>query len=224
MKCKQCGQQIISKSGKVFCSQTCSATYNNLHRSKEIHAKQRQTLKQRYKEAPKFKPVWAEDKYKECVVCSKSFVVNSKSRNKKTCSTVCYKKLNSDRATANPLFGGNRSKHIIPYTTKQKSIINLDSSWERDLAVLLDANDIRWDRPGVIWYDQLGRKRKYFPDFHIPSLNIYVDTKNPWRCIQDREKLELVVTQNKINLLVISSNKLITLDTINQPVHGLLIV
>jgi hypothetical protein len=76
-----------------------------------------------------------------------------------------------------------------------------DSRWEATLAIWFDENNIEFIRPKnhIPWIDGSGKNRKYFPDFYLPKLNLYVDPKNKF-CIQDQlEKLNYVKT--KIDLV-----------------------
>lgn len=85
----------------------------------------------------------------------------------------------------------------------------LQSSFEAKLATILDTLQFRWIRPKHLWYlDKLQQKRKYYPDFYLPELDIYLDPKNSYLIKIDNEKIALVRTQNKINLLVISEKEL----------------
>ncbi len=79
--------------------------------------------------------------------------------------------------------------------------IKLDSTWELDVAKWLDSNSIAWQRGDMLrWVDQMGNKRRYHPDFHIPAYNIYLDPKNPYLMKLDREKLDAVRKLHNITL------------------------
>lgn len=45
-------------------------------------------------------------------------------------------------------------------------------------------------------------KRTYTPDFYLPDLNKYLEVKGYFSNI-DKDKLNLVITQNKVDLLLI---------------------
>jgi len=79
----------------------------------------------------------------------------------------------------------------------------MDSSWEVDIAKFLDEKNIEWRRSRklMLWYiDGSGKRRRYYPDFFLPALNVYLDPKNPYKMKQDAEKLRLVREQNNIVL------------------------
>lgn len=76
----------------------------------------------------------------------------------------------------------------------------MDSTWEVKLAQFLDEENIKWDRPkiGIPWQDSKGKTRRYYPDFYIPILNLYVDPKNPISMKQQKEKLVNVGQQVRL--------------------------
>ena len=82
-----------------------------------------------------------------------------------------------------------------------------DSSWEVTVAKELDANNIKWNRPtvGFIWNDE---GRKYYPDFYLPDYNVYLDPKNPYLQIQDKQKLEAAQKRNNIRVLMLNESQL----------------
>lgn len=95
----------------------------------------------------------------------------------------------------------------------------MDSSWEVNIAKWLDEKQIEWTRDrkiNFLWTDKNGIKRRYYPDFYLPKLNIYIDPKNKYKLEKDKYKLNQVVKENKINLIfglendiIISLNELI---------------
>lgn len=90
---------------------------------------------------------------------------------------------------------------------KHKNII-LESSWEKLLAEDLDANNIKWERPNPIIYNDDLQIRRYYPDFYLPQYDLYLDPKNDYLQKIDAKKLRLVTEQNNINLLVLGLNEL----------------
>lgn len=74
--------------------------------------------------------------------------------------------------------------------------VRLDSSWELRVAQALDEMGIAWVRPSFIrWTDSTGKKRRYFPDFYLPDLDVYLDPKNPTGVKAQAEKLEAISSQ-----------------------------
>lgn len=83
----------------------------------------------------------------------------------------------------------------------------LDSKWEETLAISLDQNNIEWERPrgGFIWNEE---GRKYYPDFYLPSLDIYLDPKNSYLQKKDEIKIKQAQERNKIRVLVLDKHQL----------------
>lgn len=206
MKCKNCNAILEGKYTLKFCSRSCAALYNNQFRppqSLEVRLKKSIKLKDFYKTRPgnrlgipsKFK---IEEKKIVCSFCKNSFLGKRKNNKWRTwptlCSDECY--INTKRKNAR----GNKSIIYRGY--------NLDSEWEKELAIFLDKKKILWDRPKdpIIWKDSNNKQRKYFPDFFIPKFNLFLDPKNPICCFQQKEKLEKV--SKIINLIYGDVNKI----------------
>lgn len=86
-------------------------------------------------------------------------------------------------------------KKTLPYTKKDGTIVNLDSSYERILAEWLDKNNIEWLRPRPFeWIDSNEVTHHYFPDFYIPSKDLYLDPKNEYCFIAQKEKIQYIKT------------------------------
>lgn len=91
-----------------------------------------------------------------------------------------------------------RVKHI------KYNDINLDSSWEYEVAKALDENNIKWERNKnysfkYFWND---KEHKYFPDFYLPDLNIFIEVKG-----YERER-DLIKYKTVDNLLIIKKNEI----------------
>lgn len=117
----------------------------------------------------------------------------------------------SDEAKRNISIAAQNSPHqrvckrSHEFIDKQGRKYIFDSSWEDLLAIRLDFLDIKWDRPLPISYEMNGKKYRYFPDFYIPSLNLYIDPKNPYCQKQQKQKLDIV--SKMINLQILGSKK-----------------
>lgn len=89
----------------------------------------------------------------------------------------------------------------------------LQSSYELRTSIILNELGIKWVRPKHLKYNG----RKYFPDFYLPDLDIYLDPKNDFKAIQDREKINAVIEQNSVIVHILSN------DQINKSdIHALL--
>lgn len=85
-------------------------------------------------------------------------------------------------------------KKTLPYKKPDGTIINLDSSYERILAEWLDKNNIEWTRPEPLnWIDTNGISHHYFPDFYIPSKDLYLDPKNEYCFNAQKEKIQYIL-------------------------------
>lgn len=228
-KCGYCNATLIrpkytitnSKSGNVFCNRSCSRKYHNLNITSASRAlqtsKQTASIKRRFVGHVLIKKVHN----RICKYCGGKF--NDTGYAKTVCSDECRSAIRSRNAINCPQFGGNKSRNIIKHVSPFAGKVSLDSSWEQTLAINLDAANIPWIRPSPIKYDRANKFHRYFPDFYIPSLDLYVDPKNPWRLKEDIDKLTRVVDQNKINLLVITDPSKLGIENL-LPIQGLRIV
>jgi len=94
--CKQCNEQFLTKDKrKIFCSQSCSVTWNNLHRNKSIYKKHSQSLKQKFLSGDLILPNTLKEKIKiSCLKCKKDFYINPcLFKTRKYCSLNCYQKI-----------------------------------------------------------------------------------------------------------------------------------
>lgn len=82
----------------------------------------------------------------------------------------------------------------------------LQSSYEYRCFQLLEKLQIKWIRPTFFVYDS---KKKYFPDFYLVDLDIYLDPKNSYLITIDTEKIEKVKQQHGINILILTEGDLV---------------
>lgn len=111
---------------------------------------------------------------------------------------VAWRKRQSDRAKANGLGGQTNYYHY------QYKGIHMDSQWEVDLAIWLDERHISWERSRHLvfsWNDKRGEGHRYYPDFYLPTLGVYLDPKNEYLIEKDRFKIESVIQIHGIKLL-----------------------
>jgi hypothetical protein len=87
-------------------------------------------------------------------------------------------------------------------TIKYKGVL-LDSSWELNLANILDNLKVLWIRPKPIrWKDSEGIEHNYFSDFFLPDYNLFLDPKNPFaRQVQSTKIQHLKEQYNNIIFL-----------------------
>ena len=150
---------------------------------------------------------------KICPICNNFFYI-PKEYPKTYCSREChnkredYKEIQRQHAFKNK-FGGHTSKNSIHYKTQDGNIVYLQSSYEVTVANILDDNNIQWNRPKpFIWIDAMNIKHRYYPDFYLQEYDIYLDPKNDFLITEHKEKIDLVINQNNINLVILSKKDL----------------
>ena len=102
--------------------------------------------------------------------------------------------------------------------------IMLQSTYELEFAKDLDKNNISWIRPDFFLYKLNGKEHRYYPDFYIESLNVYVDPKNDFLInnvnkrlgISDKEKINLVEKQNNIQIIILTKDELTYNDLLKK--------
>ena len=193
-KCLWCAkgfQSTTHKRAKKCCTKSCAVRYAQTKVDPITHKKS----VQRMKSYPRIKEF-------VCVVCGNKFSkkVNNGVVVKKTCSEKCYSILDSKWTRENPNCGGK-----LGYRRFRYKGFTMDSRWEVDLAKWMDEKKIEWDRSKkkymFWWKDENGDERKYFPDFYLPKLNIYLDPKNDFYLQRDLPKLKYVIRAHQINLV-----------------------
>jgi hypothetical protein len=108
-------------------------------------------------------------------------------------------------------------KHVKFY--KIKNILgeeyNVRGTYELKLADWLNNKNILWKRKIYLKYIKDDVKRTYAPDFYIPEINDYFETKG-YFSKEDKEKMNLVNQQNKINVNMIFKKQIKELEKINS--------
>ena len=81
--------------------------------------------------------------------------------------------------------------------------ITFDSQWEVDFAKYCDNNNINWERPKLgIEYIYEDKKRIYYPDFYLPTYDVYVEVKG-----YERDK-DIYKWKSLTNLLIIKHREI----------------
>ena len=230
-KCKQkkiclfCNKEFVDLYGESkFCSQSCSAGFNNKERMKNGKSSKGfkyKIIERNCKCGSKFSIAENQHSIIECdkcrrieyigkrkfiimnttcVICGKDLTYGKGQKVKKTCSRECYSKLMSNNAKQNINCGGETNYKRYVYNG-----ISMDSTWEVEVAKLIDSLNIKWDRSKKLclwWYDDKNNKRRYHPDFYLPNFDVFLDTKNKYLMEQDKYKIQKVLENNKVNLIV----------------------
>lgn len=197
--CELCGQPIPYGKEKEarFCGKSCSAKYNNslrapasLEKKAKISAanKGRRHTKGRVNAC-----FYYRIQFRKCTVCSRDFYIRTwRVDGQTTCSKECRTKaIFAGRTYQN---GSRKSFSYLCLATGTEVI--LESSWEVQIAELLDSRNIAWLRPEPLkWIDEKGKNRLYYPDFYLPSQKVYLDPKNKYCMKMDAYKMKCVSAQ-----------------------------
>lgn len=143
----------------------------------------------------------------KCIICNTVFHHSSF---RKTCGNECFSKLFSNLNTLNINCGGETNYKKFRY----KDIL-MDSSWEVIVAKYMDQHNIKWQRTKKIcflWQDEINQKRRrYHPDFYLPDYNIYIDTKNAYLIEKDKYKINQVLKEHNIRLIIGDEKQIISI-------------
>jgi hypothetical protein len=91
----------------------------------------------------------------------------------------------------------------------------LQSSYEFRCSEILNELGIKWIRPKFLKYELEGKVKNYFPDFFLVDYNIYLDPKNSYLAIKDKEKIKSVIDYNSVNVVILLEEQL-TIEYIKQ--------
>ena len=183
-KCRNCGAtfKCRKKGNDRFCSQSCSATYNNLKRSPEVYEKQSRTLKRKGHKPPSGTGRNKEGSNIKCPICGTVFYV-AKSSTKTFCSRKCVQ---YDRRNGNKFcksVGGYRKNSTNKLSCTYKGF-QMDSGSEKKFAMLLDEEGIKWQKNSTVSFPykdkKTGKRRKYIPDFYLPEYDFWVEIKGKY--------------------------------------------
>lgn len=147
------------------------------------------------------------NKIVKCVVCSKQMLNNK--NNRKTCSKECYIHLITINSQKHPKCGGQKQTHKYKFKNILHEEYTLESSYELRLAEILNNLSIVWNRPNFLLYvDKNGNNRRYYPDFYLPELKLYLDPKNEYLIKTDIDKIFRVSKYNNIMVIIIGEDYL----------------
>jgi hypothetical protein len=194
--CPVCGK-VLNNDQNKFCSSSCAAHFNNHKRTEQMWHHSTETKNKISKsltgkqnpQKGKIKKTLCEVETHICLVCGKLFYL-PKNHKRKTCGNrECITHLS---VKIRPYQNGSR-KPSIYFCKEMGEDVLLDSSWEVKIAKQLDSYNIRWTRPAPIrWTDINNKKHLYYPDFFLTDYNFYLDPKNPYCMVQDKEKMYIV--------------------------------
>ena len=237
-RCEYCNKifndsiKISKYSSGRFCSLKCSRGYSTREKRQEINSKVSNTISNLFKNNDNYilnylkghglehtkdkinaikdrKKILKDalEKYTHCVECGKE--IKNKFGSGKFCSRSCASKTGGRARNKKDPIGGHTSKLQIMYTTKSGEQVKLHSNYEVLVAKSLDANNIKWVRPKpFIWKDSNNQEYRYYPDFYLIDYDTFLDPKNDYLIIKDKEKISLVEKQNNIRVIILDKNEL----------------
>lgn len=207
-------QKSLERPAPKYCCRSCSSIANNKGRRHSDEVKSKIRLKVIANGTPLVIGSYCGIAFKKCRICGKS-MCTSISNPRIHCSDECTSISRSTHAKKIGL-GGNFNSKSCWYESPAAGRVHLDSSYELRFAQLLDENEINWVRPrkGLEWIDWAGGKHKYYPDFHLPEISTYVDTKNDYLIQRHRYKLRVVQKTHNIKLIILDLPQ-INLEVLN---------
>jgi len=220
-KCKVCDKEFIVQKGLVnYCSLKCRFFKSDDHKSK-ISSSMKNNEKVKAAAIRNFteekKNIFIkhnQDKAGISERVKKFYKENPEAVEKlrllaknKIFSVETKRKL-SENAKKNKL-GGHNSKMKYMYETLEGKVVYLQSSYEFEVAKNLDKNGIKWLRPESLnWVDELNKSHRYYPDFYLINYNVFLDSKNDYLIKKDQNKINQVIKQNNVKILVLNKNQL----------------
>lgn len=212
-ECKHC-YKIISYNRKEynFCNHSCSASYTNSHRKHSEETKSKLSIlnknnpkgcinnpKSKIKSIETNKLKWNFINPPKIFTCLNCGIQVSSKVNKKYCSRHCY--LTSGNA-------GGYKPNSTKYTRCYYNSIKMDSKSEAKFAKILDSNNIEWvknDSTFFTFKDNDNKLRKYYPDFYLPHLDLWVEIKGKYYIRTDDN-----LRRNSVkNIILIMSDELV---------------
>lgn len=205
--CKHCGKQIrgYHKDKKEFCDHSCSASYTNAERIKngytasEKHREAARSVAKNFHTGPRVTSI------SRCKVCGKWF----KGYNRACCSSTCRKQHQTKIAQENQLgkHGVRQKCKQLVTTDSYGNRVRLESSYEIRTAEILNDLGVSWIRPEPIHYvGKDGNEHRYYPDFFLPSSNLFLDPKNKYLYQKDKDKIDRVMSQNSVKVVMLSND------------------
>lgn len=196
--CGCCGVVLpLAKRNDKYCSKSCAAISNNMNRE---HDGWSQTELQR-SIASLTHSVQRVCRVSFCVVCG-AIIRNT---NHRACSKTCRSVIFSNTAKNNPAMGGNKNNRAFGwYESDIAGRVYLESSYEHRVAQELDKHNIQWTRPPHLPYGN----KKYFPDFYLTEYDVYLDPKNNYLIEKDKYKIEQVIEENGVKVIILDYNHL----------------
>lgn len=88
----------------------------------------------------------------------------------------------------------------------------LRSSYEVKLAVWLNEKGILWIQPKSFSYVMNGEKKRYYPDFFIPSKDVIVETKNDYLMSKQVDKFKAIRESSPYEIKILLNDDIANLE------------
>ncbi len=207
--CKRCGKEFIPVQGLLnYCSLSCRNTRTHSEETKQkqrtASIKNNSGLRLNQQNNKPKQNSFCKIYYNSCKVCFKTFIVPAARKHVKCCSQECFKKQD----------GGYRENSVKSngqwIEDSYGNNVFLQSAYEVKCAQILNAHNLKWTRPSYFEYvlPNSNKTLKYYPDFYLPDLNVYLDPKNKLLQQRDYYKIKSVRDQNNINVMMFGSEYL----------------
>ena len=132
----------------------------------------------------------------------KSISKSLSGKKRKPLSKEHKEKISKTLAENNSHNGGYIKVPYIDYLLKNGKTIKLRGTYEVRFATYLDKNNIEWEYQNSIPYYDDGQLRHLLPDFYIPTIDKYFDTKG-YLTEDYKHKMQLVKEQTGIDINLI---------------------
>ena len=201
--CEKCKEEYTWKKtqpfySKRFCSKHCSHSHNISEEQKQKTSKSlRLTHSQNDIKLKNYLILHPNEEnipyFKKCSRCGVEFICYN--RHRKNCDNckgnkgLHYKVKDSSKMGGLREKGGKVKKYIT-YTNKYNNTMVLNQ-YECKIAEYLDTLSYEWNRnlKGFNYIDEKGKLRKFYPDFYISDLDLYVEFKG-WNVSWMKHKMK----------------------------------
>lgn len=145
------------------------------------------------------------------ILCKKVFT--PKKTKQKYCNINCWNSvkgytlkkytIKDSSKMGGPRDGGGHSK-LLPYTNRFDEEMKLNKE-EIEVAEFLDTTEYTWSRnwKGFSYTDLEGKPRKFYPDFYIKDLNLYLEYKGWITDKMDHKMKDAQLKNSDLKLLIV---------------------